>query len=99
MRPMGRQTAGAFAPIIDVPEGSELWYDDRDVAFLQEDVKDGAEIMESDSRSIRTLSDGGFDPDSVVDAVVAGDLRRLKHSGLLPVQVQPPGQPKAKASD
>jgi predicted ABC-type ATPase len=94
MRPMWRQIAGAFASIIDVPDAAELWYDDRDVAFLQEDVKDGAEIMEADARSIRTLSDGGFDPQSVVDAVVAGDLRRLKHSGLLPVQVQPPGSPK-----
>jgi phage portal protein BeeE len=93
MRPLWRQICGAFAPIIDVPDDAELWFDDRDIAFLQEDVADAADIMMKQSQSIRTLADGGFEPDSVVDAVTSGDLRRLEHSGLLPVQVQPPGEP------
>lgn len=95
MRPLWRMAAGALASIIDVPAGAELWYDDRDIPFLQEDVKDAADIIEAQSRSIRTLADGGYDPDSVVDAITAGDLRRLKHTGLMSVQMQTPGQPSA----
>jgi len=97
MAPLWRQMCAAFASIVDVPGGSELWYDDSDIKFLQEDVKDAADILESQARSIRTLWDGGGQPDSVVDAVTSGDMRRLKHTGLLPVQMQTPGEaPPAK---
>jgi phage portal protein BeeE len=91
MRPLWRQMAGALASIIDVPAGAELWYDDRDIAFLQEDEKDAAEILEIKSRSIKGLTEAGFDPDSSVEAVDTGDLKRLKHTGLLSVQMQKPG--------
>lgn len=91
MRPLWRQIAGALSTIIDVPSDAELWYDDRDISFLQDDAKDAAAILESDARSARTLTDGGYDPDSVIEAVTSRDMRRLTHSGMLPVQVQPPG--------
>jgi hypothetical protein len=91
MRPLWRNAAGSLATIIDVPERSELWYDDRDIPFLQEDQKDAAEILEIDSRAIKGLTEAGFDPSTVVEAVVAGDLRRLEHTGLLSVQMQSPG--------
>jgi hypothetical protein len=35
--------------------------------------------------------DAGFEADSVVQAVTAGDLTRLVHSGLFSVQLQPAG--------
>jgi len=37
--------------------------------------------------------DAGWEPDAVIDAINAGDLKRLigKHSGLYSVQLQPPG--------
>ena len=93
MRPLWRSFAGSLASVVRKPQRpSELWYDDRDIPFLQEDVKDAADILETQSQAIRNLTDGGYDPSSVVDAVVAGDLRRLKHTGLLSVQMQPPGQ-------
>ena len=37
------------------------------------------------------LLDGGFEPDSVVDAVSSGDWKRLSHTGKLSVQLQEPG--------
>ena len=40
---------------------------------------------------MRTLVDGGFDPDSVIAAVTTGDMTLLTHSGTLSVQLQPPG--------
>jgi portal protein len=91
MRPLWRNMAGSLARIIDVPDGAELWYDDRDIPFLQEDEKDAAEILKVHSSTINTLIMAGYEPDSVVEAVTAGDLSRLVHSGLVSVQLQPPG--------
>lgn len=93
MRPLWRNAAGSLASIVSVPQGAELWYDARDISFLQEDVKDAAEIQQMESLTIRQLVDAGFQPDDVVDAVTAGDLARLrgKHTGLFSVQLQAPG--------
>jgi phage portal protein BeeE len=90
MRPLWRNVAGSLASIIDIPAGAELWYDDRDIPFLAEDVKDAVESQGVQSRTIRTLVDAGFEAGSVIEAVNAGDWNRLKHSGLFSVQLQPP---------
>lgn len=96
MRPLWRNLCGSLASIVTVPSGAELWYDTRDIAFLREDEKDGAAITSLKSVAIKTLVDAGYDPASVVDAVEAGDLSQLKHTGLVSVQLQPPGSdPKA----
>ena len=89
LRPYWGNFAGSLSTLVPPPGGARLWYDDRHIPFLAEDVKDAAEVIGNQSTSIRTLSDGGFVPESVVDGVVSGDLRRLRHSGYLPVQVQP----------
>jgi hypothetical protein len=84
-----------------VPGGSRLWYDDRDIPFLREDVKDQAEIFARDAASARQLVDGGWKSDAVLDAVGAKDLSRLRgqHSGLFSVQLQPPGLIEAPDSE
>ena len=93
MRPLWGAAAGALGTIIPLPagEGVELWYDDSGISFLKEDLLDAAEIQRSQAEQIRTLTDAGYKPDSVVNAVMAGDLRRLVHSGLYSVQLHPPG--------
>ena len=91
MRPLWRDAAGALATIISVPAGAELFYDERDISFLQEDLKDEAEIQVKQATTIKQLVDSGYDPDSVIMAVDSNDLTRLKHSGLYSVQLQPPG--------
>jgi phage portal protein BeeE len=91
MRPLWRNMAASLESIIDVPPNAELWYDDRDIPFLQEDLKDEAEIQSTQAAAIRQLVDAGFNADSVVSAVTAGDLTRLVHSGLFSVQLQPAG--------
>lgn len=90
-RPLWRKMAASLATVLDVPAGAELMYDASAVAFLREDEKDVAEVRESQTRQIRTLIDGGYEPDAAVEAVVTGDFSRLRgnHSGLAPVQVQP----------
>jgi hypothetical protein len=91
MRPLWREAAGALSTLIDVPPGAELWYDERDVAFLREDSKDAAEIAGLKSRTIRQLTDAGFEPKSVIAAVEADDFALLRHTGLYSVQLQKPG--------
>lgn len=91
MRHLWRSVCGAFSGIVNVPTDSELWYDDRDIMFLQEDRRDAAEIQSLRAQTIRTLVDGGFTPVSAIDAVNAEDFSRLVHTGLYSVQLQLPG--------
>jgi hypothetical protein len=91
MRPLWGGVSCALAPIVDVPESSELWYDDREIRALDEDSKDAAEILQVNAQTIKGLTEAGFDPQSVVDAVISGDFERLSHTGLLSVQMQAPG--------
>ncbi len=91
MRPLWRNVAGSLQRILPAPAGAELWYDDRDIPFLAEDVKDSVESQGIQARTIRTLTDAGFTSDSVIAAVGANDWSRLIHSGLFSVQLQAPG--------
>lgn len=95
IRPLWRSAAASLAQLVNVPAGAELWYDDRDISFLKEDLKDRAEILASEASTIRTLTDAGYVPDSVIDAITANDLSLLRghHSGLFSVQLQPAGTP------
>jgi phage portal protein BeeE len=90
-RPWWRNAAGSLETIVPPPAGSQLWYDDRDIAFLREDRKDAADIQQIKASSIRQLVDAGYKPESVVKAVEAEDMTLLVHSGLYSVQLQPPG--------
>lgn len=94
MRPLWRNMAGSLASIIQVPRGAELWYDDRDIAFLKEDVKDAAEVTKLGAETLKALTEAGYEPDASVEAILAGDFARLKgkHTGLTSVQLLPPGK-------
>jgi hypothetical protein len=97
MRPLWRNVAGSLEWIINTPQvtagRAELWYDERDISFLQEDAKDAAEIQGLHTAQITSLVKEGFPPDAAVDAVMSGDLSLLKgeHTGLVSVQLQLPG--------
>jgi hypothetical protein len=91
MRPLWRNFCGSMETIMPPPTGSRLWIDVSDIPFLREDAKDAAEIQAQHAVSIRQLVDAGFTPESVVEAITAGDLGRLDHTGLFSVQLQPPG--------
>ena len=90
MRPLWRNICGSFERIVPAPGTAELWYDDRDIPALKDDIKSYAEVQGLQAQAIRQYVDAGFEPDSVVDSVNAGDLKRLKHSGLYSVQLQLP---------
>ncbi len=91
-RPTWRNMAGSLATLVPPPhQGSELWYDDRDIPALKEDIRKAGERIQADAASIASLvSTSGFTPESSVDAVTSGDFSRLVHSGLIPVQQQAP---------
>lgn len=91
VRPLWRNVSGSLANVIQVPADAELWYDERDIKALQEDLRDAAEIMQYDATATKTFVDAGYDPDSVISAVAAKDMTLLKHTGLVSVQLQPPG--------
>lgn len=76
--------------LLTPPSGAVLTHDTRDMPFLREDQKDAAEIQGLDARSIDTFVRAGFEPDSAVAAVVAGDLSLLVHGGGIPTTLYDP---------
>lgn len=96
VHPLWQNAAGSFSPLVRPPGVStsgavRLWYDARHVPFLREDAKDAADIQGIQSRTIRTLVDAGYTPESVMAAVTASDWSLLVHTGMFSVQLQKPG--------
>lgn len=77
--------------IFPPPSGARLWYEDRHIPFLQQDAADEAVIRKEDALTMEALIRAGYEPDSVTSAVTSGDFTTLAHSGLVSVQLQPPG--------
>jgi phage portal protein BeeE len=91
LRPLWRNAAASLATILNVPPGAELWYDDRDIAFLREDKTEQSQILSLQASTMQTLINSGWTPESVQKAVLAGgDWGMLAHTGLYSVQLQPP---------
>jgi hypothetical protein len=90
-RPLWRSFCGSYEQIVSVPRRAELWYDERDISFLQEDLKDAADIQSTRAMTVETLIRSGYEAKSVVAAVENDDLSLLTHTGLFSVQLQPPG--------
>jgi hypothetical protein len=94
LRPLWRKTCTALQRVLVKPPGvNRLWYDDTDVAFLQEDVKDDADIRMMRASTIRALIDAGYKPDAATNFADTGAASALvgQHTGLFSVQLQPPG--------
>ena len=86
-----RNAAGSLEVLVPPPSGARLWYDTRDIPFLREDQKDGADIQNTKAAAIRQLVDAGYKPETVVKAILNDDYSLLVHSGLFSVQLQAPG--------
>jgi hypothetical protein len=91
LRPLWQNMSGSLETIITTPPSARLWYDEKGVAFLRADIKDQANVQQIRGQTIRTYIEAGFTPASSVDAVISGDESRLQHTGMLSVQLQPPG--------
>lgn len=88
----------ALEVIVDRPSSrsseapARLVVDPRSVPFLREDMTDQAAALSQDAQTIASLVREGYEPDSVVAAVRAGDWSLLRHTGRVSVQLQTPGE-------
>jgi phage portal protein BeeE len=89
--PALQDMASSLAPLVNVPADAELWFDTGDMPILREDAMDAANIEAVKAVTITNYVKEGFTPDSAIAAVRAQDVTLLKHSGLVSVQLQPPG--------
>ena len=94
IRQLWREACGCLETIVTPPVDSQLWIDDRDIAYLREDAKVIAEIMQIKAEILNKLITAGWKPDAAIDAVAAMDEKQLKdrHTGLFSVQLQPPAE-------
>lgn len=92
--PLWQNIAGSLERVVPPPSSSSrLWYDATDVPFLREDEADAANIAAVRASTVNTYVAAGFTPESAVQAVDAGDINLLVHTGLTSVQLLPPGTP------
>ncbi|USC17032.1 phage portal protein [Rhodococcus sp. 11-3] len=93
MRPLWRSLCSAYTRLIEdlAPDGMELWYDDRDIAFLRQDREEVAEIQAKQAQAMGYLVMQGFTPESIVEALMKENWNALDHTGLYSVQLIPPG--------
>jgi phage portal protein BeeE len=90
--PSLQDLSAAMASIVTVPSDADLWFDVADMPILREDAKDAADIEQIKATTITMYVREGFTWESAVAAVQGQDVKLLKHSGLVSVQLQPPGQ-------
>jgi phage portal protein BeeE len=95
--PTLQDLAASLSDIIDIPADAELWFDTADMPILREDARDAADIAQTKMATIVSGVNGGFKPDDIVAAVAPEWVGKIKHSGLLSVQLQPPGTVAAPA--
>lgn len=91
LRPLWGSLFAALEAIVPPPSDADLWYDEQEISFLQEDRKDAADIGLIKAQTIAAYVREGFTADSAKAAVAAEDESLLVHTGLVSVQLQPPG--------
>ena len=87
----------SLAKLVDVPTGSRLWFDTSAIPALQDAETERATAAHVYAQAASVLITAGYEPVSVQDALIAGDMNLLTHSGLVSVQLQNPGQAPAMA--
>lgn len=89
--PSLQSVSAALASIVPVPPDAELWYSTTDMPFIRDDATDRASIQSTQATTITEYVKEGFTPESAVAAVMGDDLSLLQHTGMVSVQLQPPG--------
>lgn len=84
-----QSVCSSLEPLVPRPVGpTELTFDKAAIAFVQEDRKDEAEILQAKANALQQLYMAGYQPDSIAPAVEASDYSQLVHTGLPSVQAQ-----------
>lgn len=95
VRHLWNVVAPSFEALILPPsrqQGAHLIVDGRFVPFLHEDAKARADQAAVEAQIITSLVREGFTADSAIVAVRTGDWTKLKHTGMLSVQLHDPSQ-------
>lgn len=85
--------ARSLERFLKVPNpAARLWYDVRRIPFLRDDIEARAKVNQAEATTIGGLIKDGFTAESAKATIIAGgDWSLLVHTGLVSVQLQPPG--------
>lgn len=85
--------AGSLERFLKRPNpAARLWFDVRRIPFLRDDIEARAKVNQAEGTTIGGLIKDGFTAESAKAAIIAGgDWSLLVHTGLVSVQLQPPG--------
>jgi hypothetical protein len=105
-RPQWRSACGALEQICPPPTaGTRLWFDTADIAALQDGILERGQAALVNMQAVLTARQAGYTHESIVAAVVSGDLSKLVADpmaalpGASPVQhMLPQAQPGVVAS-
>lgn len=90
MFPLWRGACAALDKFLTHRPDAELWFDTRDIPALRDAEMDRQKGNAQLSIAVMNLVNAGYDPETVVSAVVSGDMTLLKHTGLISVQLLKP---------
>lgn len=99
IRPLWRNLCGSMERVFPAPAGQRLWFDDRDIPALAEDLNVQADVLVKRASAVGILVRSGYTPESAVAAVEGGNLNVLEHTGLIPVTVAPEELPATGGSN
>lgn len=86
-----QSAVAALAKFVTVPPGTRLWYSTQNISAMQDAETERATAAKTFAEAASTFITAGYEPQTVVDALLAGDMGLLKHTGLVSVQLQTPG--------
>jgi phage portal protein BeeE len=90
MHPLWRGACAVLGKFVTVRADAELWFDTRDIPALRDEEYSRQKGNAQLSIAVMNLVNAGYDPATVVSAVVSGDMSLLKHTGLVSVQLLRP---------
>jgi phage portal protein BeeE len=93
MRPLWRNLCGSLERILNVPSGAHLWYDDRDIPALKEDIQDKAQERRENAIAANNLVSAGYTRESIIlyiDSDDPTDLVPDPDAGTSVQLLQPP---------
>jgi HK97 family phage portal protein len=89
MRPLWRSVCGVLESHVAAKGGARLWFDASGIAALSAGEQEQAQTMQVQSAAAYAFITAGYDADSVTEALTAGDLSKLKHTGAVPTALYP----------
>jgi len=87
-----QSAAAALSKLVEPPSDSRLWYDTARIPALQDEETARAEAARTWAVAAGELIRAGYEPQTVANALIAGDMSLLTHTGAIPTALYPNGQ-------